>query len=97
VEGLRLFLIGGAIPFLFSSLAIRAVGRAAYNIINEVRYQFAKVPGVWEGTVDPDYGRVVSICTGAAQKELLTPALLAIISPLVIGFIFGLEDYPAST
>ena len=85
------FLIGGAIPFLFSSLAIRAVGRAAYNIINEVRYQFAKVPGVWEGTVDPDYGRVVSICTGAAQKELLTPALLAIISPLVIGFLFGLE------
>ncbi len=85
------FLIGGSIPFLFSSLAIRAVGRAAYNIINEVRYQFAKIPGVWEGTVDPDYARVVDICTGAAQKELLTPALLAIISPLVIGFLFGLE------
>ncbi len=85
------FLIGGSIPFLFSSLAIRAVGRAAYNIINEVRYQFANVKGVWEGTVDPDYARVVSICTAAAQKELLTPALLAIISPLVIGFLFGLE------
>jgi K(+)-stimulated pyrophosphate-energized sodium pump len=85
------FLIGGSIPFLFSSMAIRAVGRAAYYIINEVRYQFANVKGVWEGTVDPDYGRVVSICTGAAQKELLTPALLAIISPIVIGFLFGLE------
>jgi K(+)-stimulated pyrophosphate-energized sodium pump len=77
------FLIGGAIPFLFSSLLIRAVGRGAYFIVNEVRYQFAHV--------NPDYGKVVSICTGAAQKELLTPALLAIISPLVIGFAFGLE------
>ena len=85
------FLIGGSIPFLFSSLTISAVGRAAYQIINEVRYQFAKVKGVWEGTVDPDYGRVVSICTMAAQKELLTPAILAILSPIVIGFLFGLE------
>ncbi len=85
------FLIGGSIPFLFSSLAIRAVGRAAYFIVNEVRWQFANVKGVWEGTVDPDYGKVVSICTGAAQKELITPALLAIISPIVIGFLFGLE------
>jgi len=85
------FLIGGAIPCLFSSLTISAVGRAAYDIIQEVRYQFANVKGVWEGTVDPDYGKVVSICTRAAQKELLTPALLAIISPIVIGFLFGLE------
>ncbi|MBI2850658.1 MAG: sodium-translocating pyrophosphatase [Chloroflexi bacterium] len=85
------FLIGGSVPFLFSSLAIRAVGRAAYFIINEVRYQFANVKGVKEGTVDPDYGKVVDICTTAAQKELLTPALLAIISPLVIGFLLGLE------
>jgi K(+)-stimulated pyrophosphate-energized sodium pump len=84
------FLIGGAIPCLFSSLTISAVGRAAYYIINEVRYQF-KVKGVWEGTVDPDYAKVVSICTSAAQKELLTPALLAIVSPIVIGFLFGLE------
>jgi K(+)-stimulated pyrophosphate-energized sodium pump len=84
------FLIGGAIPCLFSSLTISAVGRAAYHIINEVRYQFT-IKGVWEGTVDPDYGKVVSICTGAAQKELMTPALLAIISPIVIGFLFGLE------
>jgi len=85
------FLIGGSIPFLFSSLTIRAVGRAAYFIINEVRYQFANIKGVWEGTVDPDYGKVVDICTGAAQKELMTPAILAILSPIVIGFLFGLE------
>jgi len=85
------FLIGGAIPFLFSSLTIRAVGRAAHFIINEVRYQFAHVKGVWEGTVDPDYGRVVSICTGAAQRELITPALLAILSPIAVGLLLGLE------
>jgi K(+)-stimulated pyrophosphate-energized sodium pump len=85
------FLIGGAIPFLFSSLTIRAVGRAAHYIINEVRYQFAHVKGVWEGTVDPDYGRVVSICTGAAQRELITPATLAILCPIAIGFLLGLE------
>ncbi len=85
------FLIGGSIPFLFSSLTINAVGRAAYYIVNEVRWQFANVKGVWEGTVDPDYAKVVNICTGAAQKELMTPALLAILSPIVIGFLFGLE------
>ncbi|MDD5126977.1 MAG: sodium-translocating pyrophosphatase [Dehalococcoidales bacterium] len=85
------FLIGGGIPFLFSSLAIRAVGRAAFFIVNEVRWQFANIKGLWEGTAEPDYSKVVSICTAAAQKELLTPALLAIVSPIVIGFLFGLE------
>ncbi|MGA3093817.1 MAG: sodium-translocating pyrophosphatase [Dehalococcoidales bacterium] len=85
------FLIGGAIPFLFSSMMISAVGRAAYYVVNEVRWQFAHVKGVWEGTTDPDYGKVVTIVTSAAQKELLTPALLAIISPIVIGFVLGLE------
>ena len=86
------FLIGGAIPMLFSSLTINAVGRAAYYIVNEVRYQFKHIKGLWEGTAEPDYGRVVDICTSAAQKELLTPALLAIISPIIIGFLFGLES-----
>ena len=85
------FLIGGSIPFLFSSLTIRAVGRAAYFIVNEVRYQFKHVKGVWEGTTEPDYAKVVDICTGAAQKELLTPAILAILSPIVVGFLCGLE------
>ena len=84
------FLIGGAVPFLFSSQLIRAVGRAAYYCVNEVRYQF-KQKGVWEGTTDPDYGKVVDICTAAAQRELITPALLAILTPLVIGFLFGLQ------
>ena len=85
------FLIGGGIPFLFSSMAIRAVGRAAYFIVNEVRWQFNNIKGLWEGTAEPDYSKVVSICTTAAQKELVTPALLAIISPIVIGLLLGIE------
>jgi K(+)-stimulated pyrophosphate-energized sodium pump len=84
------FLIGGAIPFLFSSLLINAVGRAAYYVVNEVRWQFANIKGIWEGTTDPDYEKVVTIVTSAAQKELLTPALIAIVTPIVIGFVFGL-------
>jgi K(+)-stimulated pyrophosphate-energized sodium pump len=84
------FLIGGAVPFLFSSLLINAVGRAAYYVVNEVRWQFANIKGIWEGTTDPDYGKVVTIVTSAAQKELLTPALIAIVTPIVIGFVFGL-------
>ena len=81
-------LIGGAIPFLFSSLSIRAVGRAASYIIEEVRKQF-KIPGVMEGKVKPDYTRVVTICTASAQKELMSLALLAILSPLLVGFLLS--------
>jgi K(+)-stimulated pyrophosphate-energized sodium pump len=78
-------LIGGAVPFLFSSLAIKAVGRGAGTIIEEVRNQF-KIPGVMEGTVKPQYGRVVEIATRSAQKELLPLGLLAILMPILIGF-----------
>ncbi len=81
-------LIGGAIPFLFSSMTIRAVGRAAYLIVNECRRQF-KNPKIWDGTEKPDYGRVVSICTNMAQKELVGPGLLAIFTPITVGFILG--------
>ena len=81
-------LIGGAVPFLFSSLTIHAVGRAAGLIVQEVRTQF-KDPEIWEGKKLPDYARVVSICTTAAQKELIGPALLAIITPIVVGYAFG--------
>lgn len=79
-------LIGGAIPFLFSSVAIRAVSRAASYIIEEVRSQF-KVPGVMQGKVLPDYARVVKICTAAAQRELVSLALIAILTPIVVGFL----------
>ncbi|MEW6686020.1 MAG: sodium-translocating pyrophosphatase [Candidatus Edwardsbacteria bacterium] len=84
-------LIGGAIPFLFSSLAIRSVGRAAYLIVYEVRRQFAEIKGLWEGKADPDYSRVVSICTAAAQKELLGLGLLAVLTPIIVGFVLKAE------
>ncbi len=83
-------LIGGAIPFLFSSLTIKAVGRAAFLIVKEVREQL-KDKDIWEGRKLPDYARVVSICTAAAQKELIRPGLLAILAPLLVGFLLKKE------
>ncbi len=82
------FLLGGAVPFLFSSMLIRAVGRAAYYIVKECRLQF-RDKAIWEGTKKPDYGRVVDICTNTAQKELIGPGFLAIMVPLMVGFLLG--------
>ncbi|MBI5301877.1 MAG: sodium-translocating pyrophosphatase [Chloroflexi bacterium] len=78
-------LLGGAIPFLFSGMTIRAVGRSANLIVDEVRRQF-RIPGLMEGKVQPDYGKAVSICTNAAQRELLGVGVLAVIAPVVVGF-----------
>ncbi|HEU5014039.1 MAG TPA: sodium/proton-translocating pyrophosphatase, partial [Roseiflexaceae bacterium] len=83
-------LIGGAIPFLFSSLTIRAVARAAGEIVNEVRHQF-RTPGVMEGTVLPDYARAVSISTTAAQKELVNLGIIAVVTPVLIGVLLGVQ------
>jgi K(+)-stimulated pyrophosphate-energized sodium pump len=82
------FLVGGAVPFLFSSMTIRAVGRAAGLIVHECRAQF-RDREIWAGTKKPDYGRVVNICTAAAQKELIGPGLLAIFAPVLVGFLLG--------
>jgi K(+)-stimulated pyrophosphate-energized sodium pump len=82
------FLIGGAVPFLFSSMLIRAVGRAAFYIVKECRLQFQDAE-IWAGSKKPDYGRVVNICTHTAQKELIGPGLLAILSPILVGFLLG--------
>jgi K(+)-stimulated pyrophosphate-energized sodium pump len=79
-------LIGGSVAFLFSSLAIRAVGRSAGTVVLEVRRQFREHPGIMDYTEKPEYGRVISICTAAAQRELATPALLAILTPVIVGF-----------
>ncbi len=81
-------LIGGSIPFLFSSMTIRAVGRAAFLIVHECRIQF-RDKEIWAGTKKPDYGRVVDICTTEAQKELVGPGLLALLVPAMIGFTLG--------
>ena len=81
-------LVGGAVPFLFSSMLIRAVGRAAFYIVKECRVQF-RDPQIWDGSKKPDYGRVVDICTNTAQKELIGPGLLAIMTPLLVGFLLG--------
>ncbi|MFL5801702.1 MAG: sodium-translocating pyrophosphatase [Roseiflexaceae bacterium] len=83
-------LIGGAVPFLFSSLTIRAVQRAASQIVNEVRRQF-KIPGLMEGKVLPDYAKAVSISTTAAQKELISLGLIAVLVPILVGFLLGVE------
>ena len=82
------FLIGGAVPFLFSSMLIRAVGRAAFYIVHECRIQF-RDKEIWAGTKKPDYGRVVNICTVTAQKELVGPGILAIMTPMLVGFLLG--------
>jgi K(+)-stimulated pyrophosphate-energized sodium pump len=84
------FLIGGAIPFLFSSMTIRAVGRAAFLIVQEVRQQF-RDKAIWEGTKKPDYARVVGICTFEAQRELLGPGLLAVLAPVIVGLMLHME------
>ena len=82
-------LIGGSVAFLFSSLAIRAVGRSAGTVVEEVRRQFREHPGIMDYTEKPEYGRVISICTAAAQRELATPALLAVLAPVIVGFGIG--------
>ncbi len=83
-------LIGGCVPFLFSSMLIRAVGRAAFLIVKECRMQF-RDKEIWAGTKKPDYGRVVNICTASAQQELIGPALLAIVVPILVGIYLGTQ------
>ena len=82
-------LIGGAVPFLVSSFLIRAVGRSAFQVVTEVRRQFREIPGIMEGKNRPDYSRCVDIVTRAAQHELLSPALISIGTPVLVGFGMG--------
>jgi K(+)-stimulated pyrophosphate-energized sodium pump len=82
-------LIGGAVPFLFSSFALNAVGRAAFLVVNEVRRQFKEKPGIMEFKEKPDYAKCVDIVTGAAQRELLGPGILAIATPILVAFSLG--------
>ncbi len=81
--------IGGALPFLFSAFCMLAVGRAAFSIVNEVRRQFKEIPGIMEGTGKPEYGKCVGIVTEAALKQMALPAILAVLAPLIVGFVLG--------
>ncbi|HMO18602.1 MAG TPA: sodium-translocating pyrophosphatase [Oligoflexia bacterium] len=83
--------VGGMIPVVFSALAMSAVGRAAMDMVNEVRRQFREIPGIMEGTGKPDYGRCVEISTKAALREMMLPGTITIVTPVVIGFGMGPE------
>ncbi|MDI1461933.1 sodium-translocating pyrophosphatase [Catellatospora sp. KI3] len=82
-------LIGVSVVFLFSGLAINAVSRSAGAVVHEVRRQFRELPGIMDGTQRPEYGKVVDICTRDAQRELITPGLLAVLAPIAVGFGLG--------
>jgi len=83
--------IGGMLPFIFSALTMESVGRAAYQMIEEVRLQFKNIPGLMEGKAKPDYARCVDISTGAALKEMMLPGLMAVLVPIVVGLVLGGE------
>lgn len=83
--------IGAVLPFLFTAMTMKSVGKAAFAMIEEVRLQFRNIPGIMEGTGKPDYAKCVAISTQAALKEMIAPGILIMGTPLVIGFLFGVE------
>ncbi len=88
---LAMLFVGGMIPVIFSALAMQSVGKAAMEMVQEVRRQFKEIPGIMEGTGTPEYAKCVDISTKAALKEMLLPGLITIITPILIGLLFGAE------
>ncbi|MFD0557158.1 K(+)-stimulated pyrophosphate-energized sodium pump [Stackebrandtia endophytica] len=88
-------IVGASVVFLFSGLAVNAVSRSAGSVVYEVRRQFREFPGIMDGSQRPEYGRVVDICTRDAQRELLTPGLLAVLAPIAVGFGLGVGPLAA--
>lgn len=84
-------LVGGALPFAFSAMTMKSVGKAAFDMIEEVRRQFRTIPGIMEGTGRPDYAKCVDISTQASIREMIAPGMLVILTPLVVGFLFGVH------
>ena len=99
IDGINIFkadvlaalFIGGMIPVIFSALAMQSVGKAAMDMVNEVRRQFREIPGILEGTGTPEYGKCVEISTKAALREMMLPGAITIISPIIVGFVMGAE------
>ncbi|QKX05250.1 sodium-translocating pyrophosphatase [Aquimarina sp. TRL1] len=99
IDGINIFkadvlaalFVGGMIPVVFSALAMKSVGKAAMEMVQEVRRQFKEIPGIMEGTGTPEYAKCVDISTKAALKEMILPGLITIISPIIIGVLFGAE------
>jgi K(+)-stimulated pyrophosphate-energized sodium pump len=99
IEGINIFkadvlaalFIGGMIPVVFSAFAMQSVGKAAMDMVNEVRRQFREIPGLLEGTGKAEYGKCVEISTNAAIREMMAPGLIAILTPLAVGFVMGAE------
>ncbi|RXE56841.1 potassium transporter [Methanoculleus taiwanensis] len=84
-------LIGAMLPFLFCSITMMAVGKAAYSIVHEVRRQFKQIPGLMEGKAEPDYASCIGISTNSALREMILPGVLAVAAPLVVGFVLGTD------
>jgi len=99
IDGINIFkadvlaalFIGGMIPVVFSALAMQSVGKAAMDMVNEVRRQFRDIPGILEGTGKPEYGKCVDISTKAALREMMLPGAITIITPIIVGFVMGAE------
>ncbi len=83
--------IGGMLPFVFSAMTMQSVGKAAFEMIEEVRRQFRELPGIMKGEEKPDYARCVDISTKAALKEMLVPGIMAVVSPIIVGYVLGAE------
>lgn len=99
IQGINIFdakvlaalFIGGMIPVVFSALAMNSVGKAAMDMVNEVRRQFREIPGIMEGTSKPEYGKCVEISTKAALREMMLPGVITIVTPIVVAFVMGAE------